>query len=316
MVVGFNAGTSAEGYGGPTVSDSTNLTPTTEPRRDWGERALTFVRSNSSVVGAFLVLGGLFLAQRYVGAWLTDAAVIDESDIPPASAAVPVLDADEATNCDPWLLTFADEFDGDGVDDDQWIRFDSPDRNGNGVRRPEAITVEDGVLVITARQVGDEVVTGAMASRHQQLHGRIEARVRTGIDPSEMTSGRILTWPAGNEHPEGGENDLYDTLTSADREPIYSYIHHPDSTREEVVHNVSGEEWHNLAMEWTADAVTILRDDETVETITEADAIADTPHVLSIQLVADGAELNENVVRMEVDWIRAYQANESPANDC
>jgi len=276
---------------------------------------MTFVRSNSSVIGAFLVIGGLFLAHRYIGAWLTDASVVDESDIPPVAAA-PAIETEATGSCEPWLLTFSDEFDADGIDDDRWIVFDSPDRNGNGVRRPEAITVADGLLVITGGLVENEVVAGAMASRHQQLYGRFEARVRTETDPSETMSGLVATWPAGNEHPEGGENVLYDTLTSSNREPFYSYIHHPDSTREEIVHNTGGEEWHELAMEWTPDAVTILRDGEIVGTVTEPDAIAGTPHVVTLQLVANRAEMGENVVRMFVDWVRVYRANEPPPAGC
>jgi len=297
------------------VSDSTNLTLPNHHYRDRIERVVTFVRSNSSVVGAFLMIGGLFLAQRYIGSWLTGGSVVDESDIPSA-AAPPAVEAEATDSCEPWLLTFSDEFDGDGVDDGQWIRFNSPDRNGNGVRRPDAITVADGLLVITGGLVDDEIVAGAMASRHQQQYGRFEARVRTEADPSETTSGLIATWPAGNKHPEGGENDLYDTLTSVNREPFYSYIHHPDGTREEIVHSAGGEEWHELALEWTADAVTILRDGEIVETVTDPDAIASTPHVMTLQLVANRTEMGENPVRMFVDWVRIYQANESPPADC
>lgn len=297
------------------MSDSTNLALSPRRTRDRFERFMTFMRSNSSVVGAFIVIGGLFLAQRYLGAWLTDASVIDESDIPPVAAAPPV-ELDSAGSCEPWLLTFADEFDGEEVDDDQWIRFNSPDRNGNGVRRPEAITVADGLLVITGGVVDDQVVAGAMASRYQQLHGRFEARVRTETDPSETMSGLIATWPAGNDHPEGGENDLYDTLTSSNREPFYSYIHHRDTTREEIVHSSSGSEWHELAIEWTPDAVTVLRDGDIAGTVTEPDAIATTPHVLTLQLVADSDEMDGDPVRMFVDWVRIYRANDPPPSGC
>ncbi len=278
---------------------------------------MAFVRSNSSVVGAFLVIGGLFLAQRWVGDWLTDASVVDESDIPSPSAVFPPIDDDAAATCDPWLLTFADEFDGDDLDDDRWLVFNSPDRNGNGVRRPEAVTVGDGVLTITARQLDDEIVSGAIASRHQQLYGRIEARVRADADPSESTRAMVLTWPAGNNHPEGGENDLYDTLTSSNRQPFYSYIHHPDETTpEEIVHRTSGEQWHELALEWTPDSTTVLLDGDVAGTVTDADAIASAPHVITVQLVAGSAQMGDEPVAMYVDWIRAYRANESPPSTC
>lgn len=300
------------------MSDSTKLALSTSSGRDRAERLVTFVRSNSSVIGAFIVIGGLFLAQRYIGAWLTDASVIDESDIPPVAAA-PAVEPDAAESCEPWVPTFSDEFDGNDVDDGRWILFNSPDRDGNGVRRPEAITVEDGLLVITGGLIGEndgEVVAGAVASRHQQVYGRFEARVRTEADPSETMSALIATWPAGNNHPDGGQNDLYDTLTSPNREPFYSYIHHPDTNREEIVHNAGADEWHELAMEWTPDAVTVLRDDEIVGTVTERNAIANVPHVLTLQLMANNPDMDGRPVRMYVDWVRVYRANDPLPAGC
>lgn len=304
----------ADSYGGPTVSDNTNLAINADRGRDVADRVLNFVRSNASVMGAFLVIGGLFVAQRYVGAWLTDAAVIDESDIVPASFVLPTADDAETTSCDPWLLTFADDFEGEDVDGERWIRFNSPDRNGFGVRRPEAISVEDGLLVVTGQAVEDEIVAGGLASQHQQLYGRFEARVRTDADPSETMSGMIVTWPAGNNHPEGGENGLYDTLNTASREPFYTYIHYPDSSHQEIVHNADAENWHVMAMEWTPDAITIYRDDEMVGTVSDPEAIPGVPHVLTVQLVAQREEMDDTLVRMYVDWVRISRANES--SDC
>ena len=297
------------------MSPNPNLTFDADRGRDVADRVVTFVRSNSSVVGAVLVIAGLFVAQRYVGAWLTDAAVIDEADIVPASFVLPASDDDE-TNCEPWVPTFVDEFEGDEIDSDRWLVFNSPDRNGNGVRRPEAITVEDGSLVLTGAVIEDEVVSGAVASQHQQLHGRFEARVRTDADPSETMSGKVITWPAGNNHPEGGQNDLYDTLNTAGREPFYSYIHRPDSSPQEIVHNADGEDWHEIAMEWTPDAITIHRDGELVGTVSDATAIPAVPHVVTLQLIADRAEMDGEPVRMYVDWVRVHRANDPLPDGC
>ncbi len=307
------------------------------------DHVTTFVRSNSSMVGAFLVIGALFLAQRYVGAWLTDAAVIDESDIPAVAPVGPTVLSDEESTCDPWLLTFSDDFDGEEIADDRWIVYNSDDRDGNGVRRPETVTIEDGVLVIAAQTEGEQIVSGGMASLHQQRYGRFEARVRTEADPGEAVGGRIATWPAGNEHPEGGENAIYDTLNTAVRDPFYSYIHHPDSTHDEIVHNANAEEWHELAMEWTPETITILRDGDLVGRVTDPESIPDHPHVVTVELKAlrsevgatdtgdeelvaggnagdegeaDSVVSDAEAVRMYVDWIRVYQANESPPAGC
>ncbi len=286
--------------------------------RTVASRVLTFGRSNSSVLGAFLVIGLLFLGQRYAGAWLTDSAVIDESDIVPATSVVPTsTDGDgEAASCDPWLLTFSDDFEGEQVDDERWIVYNSPGHDGNGLRRPEAITIEEGILVITGQKVDGEIVSGGMASRHQQMYGRFEARVRTEADPSETMSGVLITWPAGNYYPDGGENDFYETLSNASRDPFYSFIHYPDTSHEEIVHDASAEDWHEMVMEWTPEAITVYRDGELAGTVTEPEAIPDYPHVLTAQLDAKRDEMGDNVVRMYVDWVRVYQRNESLPSDC
>jgi beta-glucanase (GH16 family) len=307
----------------PAVLSSSSPASTGKPsstrfdRRYLLRRFRTTVISNSSVVVAVIVLGGLYVVQAVVADWLTDDEIIDDADIVAASTepGSPL----EAGSCDRWLLTFADEFDGDSVDEDSWIVYNSPAPDGNGTRQPDAVTVVDGNLVVTAQMVDDELVLGRLAGNHQQTFGRIEARVRTELDPSETIEGVVGTWPAGNDHPDGGEIAFYRTPARGDRQPFYSYVHHPDGTPEEVIHNANAQDWHEIAVEWEQDRILVYRDGEQVGGTTDDDFVPDQPHVIVIGLEADKPMLEEAedaVVRLFVDWVRLYQRNESPGDDC
>lgn len=205
-----------------------------------------------------------------------------------------------------WRLWFSDDFDGDEVDTDEWYLYDSPGNAGFGLRRPAAITVEDGLLVITARMIDGALVSGGMAHRTDQIYGRWEFRVRTDPDPSEATSGVVLTWPGSNDWPIDGENDMYETGRRAGRTPFRTYIHYgADNSQEHLTHFADGTEWHDIAMEWTADRIAMYRDGRFVGSISNEVAIPDVPHHMTIQLDA-WADTMGAPVRMYVDWVRVY----------
>ena len=272
--------------------------------------------SNASVVGAVVVLVGLFLTQAVVADWLTDDEIIDEDDIvAPLTATAAAGNTD---SCDPWVVAFADEFEADSLDQDAWIAYNSPAGNGNGTRRPEAVEVVGGNLVITARMVDGTLVLGGLASNHQQTFGRIMVRARIELDPSESIVGRITTWPAGNDHPDGGAIALFHAPATVAGEPFYSYVDLTDGRREEITHQTNAQDWHELAVEWRPRQVVVFRDGERVGSTSNPDAIPDQPHVATIQLEATEPVMQEarySVVRLFVDWIRFYQAND-PGPSC
>ena len=69
-----------------------------------------------------------------------------------------------------WVLDFEENFDGTEVNTDDWDMYDSPGHNNNGLRKPEAFTVEDGLLVITAKENEDgEIVSGGMSHKKNYL---------------------------------------------------------------------------------------------------------------------------------------------------
>jgi len=204
-------------------------------------------------------------------------------------------------------LAAFDDFDDAEVDTESWYVYDSEGNAGYGLRRPSAITTRNGRLVITARMEGDTLVSGGMAHNLAQTYGRWEFRVRTDADPSAATSGVVLTWPASGNWPVDGENDIYETWTTPDRFPFSTFVHFgADNDQEQLVHAADGTQWHDMAMEWTPDAIVIFRDGQWAGRITNPDAIPDVPHHLTVQLDAWTDRMGDPV-SMEVDWVRVYR---------
>ncbi len=210
--------------------------------------------------------------------------------------------------------TFRDDFGGSSVNQSNWTIYNSAGNAGNGLRRPSAMSVANGLLTITASNQGGQVVSGGMAHRGSQQYGRYSFRVRTDVDPSKTMSGVILTWPASQAHPRDGENNIYETLPheeSATRNPFYSFIHKPyGSTSDQVrfVHRADASQWQTLTMEWTPSRVVVTVQGLGSQTVTEtsADLIPDNPHIFTVQFDAFKPQIANNLA-MQVDWVEIYK---------
>jgi hypothetical protein len=205
-------------------------------------------------------------------------------------------------------LLFEDNFDGSSLNTTSWVPYNSPGHNGNGLRRPEAFSVANGLLVVTAKMVDGKIVSGGMSHRLNMTYGRFEFRVRTEKDPTATMSGVIMTWPKYQWSPEFTENDIYETGTGTTRWPFKTFIHYgyTYSTQKIFSHDADASEWHTMAMDWRASELKIYRDGVLVWTLTDKAAIPDVLHHMSIQLDARATRTLTTPVRMYVDWVRIY----------
>ena len=205
-----------------------------------------------------------------------------------------------------WELDFEENFDGSTVSTDSWYMYNSPGHVGNGLRRPEAFTVADGLLTVTAQMKDGQLVSGGMAHAKNYRYGKFEVRVRADDDPSKVTSAVLLTWPQSERWPVDGENDFYETTTNR-RESFHTYIHYGQDNRQyHKEHRFDAKEWHVVAMEWTARFIKIYVDGELQWTLTDEKAIPDVPHHLCIQLDAFAKTMTGST-RMQVDWVKIYR---------
>ena len=207
-----------------------------------------------------------------------------------------------------WTLDFEDNFDGTEVNKNNWGMYDGGGHNNNGYRKPEAFSVEDGNLVITAKNNSEGlVVSGGMAHNKNYLPiVKWEFRAKCEDDPSETMSGVVLTWPQSNRWPNEGELDIFETLCQADRKPLHSFLHYgPNNDQVHKQYNVDGNEWQEMAMEWYEDALVIYLNGERVWTVTDKKVIPIWKHHICLQLDAFKKTLPATV-RMYVDYVRVY----------
>lgn len=212
---------------------------------------------------------------------------------------------------------FRDDFNGSSVSG-SWSQYNSSGNSNYGLRRPSAISVSNGRLVITAKMENGTLVSGGMSHRFDQKYGKWVVKVRTDNDPSQAVSGVVLTWPQSGVHPRDGENNIYETLVkTANRNPFFTFIHKPfgsKSDQEYYKHNADGSQFQVMTMEWTPNRITITREGpggssyRDVWTVNEtgADLIPDVPHHMAIQLDAWKHSIG-GPVRMEVDFVEVYK---------
>jgi beta-glucanase (GH16 family) len=208
----------------------------------------------------------------------------------------------------PWRQVAGDEFNGDALDLSTWGPYDSVGGFGNGLRRPEAISVSDGTLKITAR--GE--VSGGMGHDFGQLHGRWEFRART--EPGRGLGSAVLLWPDSEQWPEDGEVDIME-VPGENRELAHFVLHWGEDNN---IHggSVPGNfaNWHTFAVEWLPDRITWFVDGVKQYENTDPEAIPTTPMHLTVQLdmgpktdwLPEPDETTPEEVSLEVDWVRVY----------
>ncbi|MBP2227756.1 beta-glucanase (GH16 family) [Azospirillum agricola] len=198
------------------------------------------------------------------------ALAIGLSASPPAgpAAALPETRPGQA----PWRLVFADEFDGDRLDDARWAT--AYDRPGGMARsnwdngeaqwyRPENIAVGDGLLRLVARreETADPLggrrfafTSGMITSKpsFSFRYGYMEARMKLpagrGFWPAFWTWPRNEQWP-----PEIDVMEFY----GDDRTRIHLTLHGPEGESASTVllpDWTAG--WHVFAVDWQPNRVT------------------------------------------------------------
>ncbi|WP_143510289.1 family 16 glycosylhydrolase [Pseudonocardia sp. Ae717_Ps2] len=212
-----------------------------------------------------------------------------------------------------WRQVGGDEFDGSRVDRSTWTVYNSPGGFGNGLRRPSAVGVGDGLLTVTARpRAAGGGVSGGVAMHDGQLYGRWEFRART--DAGTGYSPAILLWPDSERFPDDGELDMMEIPFGA-RHAATAFVHY--GAQNHILSTASpGDftQWHTFALDWLPDRISWYVDGVKKWEVTDRRAIPTTPMHLAIQLdqgpasgwipAPDASTPDE--VRLQVDWARVF----------
>jgi beta-glucanase (GH16 family) len=208
-----------------------------------------------------------------------------------------------------WRPVVTFDFNETALDRRVWNPYNSVGGFGNGFRRPSAISVENGLLRITAR--GN--VSGGMGHHRDQLYGRWEFRART--DKGRGRGAAILLWPQ-TENKDDGELDMME-VPREDRSQAHFVIHF--SPQNKLAGNkVNGDfsQWHTFAMDWLPDRITWYVDGVKQFETFDKNVIPKVPMHMTIQL--DMGPFEEWIpapdhttpaeTSLEVDWVKIYAA--------
>jgi beta-glucanase (GH16 family) len=245
-------------------------------------------------------------------------------------AAAPTPDWDR----EGWTLVWQDEFDGETLDADSW-QFDIGGSGwGNNewqfyTDRPDNVRLEDGMLVIEAREekfVSRNYTSGRIKTQDLRAftYGRFEARMKLPYGPGMWPA----FWMLGDNvatagWPRSGEIDIMEHIG---RQPthIHGTVHGPGYSGGGGVGHYKtfpsgslSEEFHVYAIEWEAGEIRWFVDDQQFFQITPksipGDWVFDHPFFLIINLAVGGnwpGYPDETTVFpqfLTVDYVRVYQ---------
>ena len=238
---------------------------------------------------------------------------------------------------DGWTLIWQDEFDGETLDPSRWEMEIGGHGWGNNERqfytdRPENVRLEDGQLIIEAREeffVRRDYTSGRIKTQNlfSFTYGRVEAKMKLpfgqGIWPAFWMLGEDfdqIGWPAC------GEIDIMEHIGRQPRH-IHGTVHGPGySGGGGVGHfitfpeGVLYEEFHVYAIEWEPEEIRWYVNDQHFFTLRPAQVpgewVFDKPFFLLLNLAVGGnwpGYPDETTIFPQfliVDYVRVYQRPE------
>lgn len=241
-----------------------------------------------------------------------------------------------------WKLVWSDEFEGKEIDFSKWDVEENGHGGGNGemqfyADRPENIRVENGSLVIEARQgrfnfagVEKDFTSGRMRTKRRAswLYGRFEVRAK-------LPTGRGI-WPAIWMLPEkeayggwaaSGEIDIME-MVGHEPHKVHGTLHHgagwPKNVHTGAPFTLEkgsfADDFHVFAIEWEKGEIRWYVDGKLYQTQNkwsstggEFPAPFDQPFHLVLNVAVGGAwpgppdAATVFPQKMEVDYVRVYQ---------
>lgn len=250
----------------------------------------------------------------------------------PTATAVPTATPEWAR--DGWELVWQDEFDGAQIDSANWTFDIGGSGWGNQERqfytdRPENARIEDGYLVIEAREeryISRPYTSARLKTQGLQSwqYGRVEARIQIptgqGIWPAFWMLGdniEQVSWPAS------GEIDIMENIGSEPQQ-IHGTVHGPGysggsgiGASHILVREPYAADFHVFAVEWEPDEIRWFMDDTQYFSLAPDNVpgewVFDHPFFILLNVAVGGrwpGYPDDTTVfpqQMRVDYVRVYQ---------
>jgi len=247
------------------------------------------------------------------------------------AASVP---AEPIPTASPWILVWSDEFDGETLNSRNWLFDKGAGGWGNNewqyyTDRPENVRIENGVLIIEARN--EEYLAWKYTSARIKTHylqswtyGRIEARIKLpvggkGVWPAFWMLGENV---ATARWPRCGEIDIMENIGNPTT--VYGTVHGPGYAGNKAISKAFvspvdlSADFHIYAVEWEADEIRWYVDDQLYHTVRRdqvpGEWVFDHPFFIILNLAVGGnwpGYPDETTIfpqQLQVDYVRVYQA--------
>jgi beta-glucanase (GH16 family) len=242
--------------------------------------------------------------------------------------------AEPTPTASPWILVWSDEFDGETLNSRNWLFDKGAGGWGNNewqyyTDRPENVRIENGVLIIEARN--EEYLAWKYTSARIKTHylqswtyGRIEARIKLpvggkGVWPAFWMLGENV---ATARWPRCGEIDIMENIGNPTT--VYGTVHGPGYAGNKAISKAFvspvdlSADFHIYAVEWEADEIRWYVDDQLYHTVRRdqvpGEWVFDHPFFIILNLAVGGnwpGYPDETTIfpqQLQVDYVRVYQA--------
>jgi licheninase len=208
-----------------------------------------------------------------------------------------------------WQQTDGDEFDGKKIDTSRWRVYDGFNTSSKETLSSKQCSLSAGVLTITglANAAG---TTCGLAWLSNRTFGRWELRARFSAPADHDFNPVFLLWPAADDDwQQTGEIDFAEEYDPA-RQYIESWLHGPGNTDGGYFKSwpVDLTQWHNFAVDWQTDRITLYIDGRPWGTYLNPQFIPQKPMHLVIQQNYNrkraGVPLQSSV---QIDWVHLYR---------
>jgi beta-glucanase (GH16 family) len=237
----------------------------------------------------------------------------DEAASPSTGASSPVViptrpsTSDAAVNLG-WQQVDGDEFDGTRVSTARWRVYDGYNPTSKETLSARQCTVSGGILTITGLADAAGTTCG-IAWKDNRTFGRWEIRARFPAPADHDFNPVFLLWPADDANwTQTGEIDFAEEYDPA-RQYIESWLHGPGNTDGGYASKtVDLTQWHNFAVDWQPDRITLYLDGEPWGSYLNQQFIPQKPMHLVIQQNYNrkraGVPLQSSV---QIDWVHLYR---------
>jgi beta-glucanase (GH16 family) len=234
---------------------------------------------------------------------------------------------------DVWELIWQDEFEGETVNTENWLFNTGASGWGNNewqyyTDRTENARIEDGVLVIEARQenfLGSKYTSARMITQylHTWTYGRVDARIKLPTGKGVWSA----FWMLGEDidkigWPGCGEIDIMENI--GEPNTIYGTLHGLGYAGGDGIgtsHTLPGtalnQDFHIYAVEWEPEEIRWYLDDDLFQVLSAADLpgkwVYDHPFFIILNLAIggnwpgypDGTTVFPQ--RLYIDYVRVYR---------